>query len=69
MNNTFSLSEISKTGSPICSLILRQYKLDLMARVIEIKAMNPKLTRNEIAKKLGYSSATVKRYRIDVDMP
>ena len=40
-----------------------------MARFIEIKAVNPKLTQNETAKQLGYSSATVKRYRKDVDMP
>ena len=63
------MSEISKTGSLDSSLILRQYKLDLTARLIEIKTMNPKLTQNEIAKQLGYPSATVKRYRNDVDMP
>ena len=49
--------------------MLRQYKLDLMARFMEIKAMNPKITQNENAKGLGYSSATVKRYRNDVDLP
>ena len=54
MNNTFSLSEISKTGSLNSSLTLRQYKLDLMARFMEIKAMNPQLTQNEFAKQLGY---------------
>ena len=31
--------------------------------------MSPTLTQNEIAKQLGYSSATVKRYRNDVNMP
>ena len=52
MNKTYSLSEISKTVSLNSSLILRQYKLDLMARFMEIEAMNPKLTQNEIAKQL-----------------
>ena len=69
MKITYSLSEISRTGSLNSSLILRQYRLDLMARFMEIKAMNPKITQNEIAKQLGYSSATVKRYRNVVDMP
>ena len=67
MNKTFSLSDISKTGRLISSLIIRQYKPDLMARFMEIKAINPKETQNENAKRLGYSSATVKRYRNDVD--
>ena len=40
-----------------------------MARVMEIKAMNLKSTQNETAKQLGFSSATVKRYRNDIDMP
>ena len=65
----FFLSEISKTGSTNSSLILRQYKLDFMAGILETKAMNPKLTQNEIAKQLAYSSATVKRYRSDIIMP
>ena len=52
MNITYSLSKISKTGSLYSSLILRQYKLDLMARVMEIITMNPKLIQNEIAKQL-----------------
>ena len=69
MNNTYSLSKISKTGSLDSSLILRQYKIDLMARFMEIKAMNPRLTQNEIAKELGYPSATVKRFRYDINMP
>ena len=66
---TYFLSEISKTGSPIFSLILRQYIIDLMARFLEIKTMIPKLTQNEIAQQLAYSSATVKRYRSDINMP
>ena len=34
-----------------------------------MKAMNPRLTQKESAKELGYSSATVKLYRKDIDMP
>ena len=40
-----------------------------MARFKEIKGMNPRLTHNENAKELGYSSAIVKRYRNDINMP
>ena len=69
MNKTYFLSEILKTGILKSSLIVRQYKLDLMARFMEVKAMNPKITQNESAKQLRYSSATVKRYRIDINMP
>ena len=41
MNNTFSLEQISKTGNPIFYLLLRQHKLDLMARFMEIKSVYP----------------------------
>ena len=54
MNITYCLSEFSKTGSLNSGLILRQYKIDLMARFMEKEAMNPKLTLNVIAKQLGY---------------
>ena len=43
MNNAFSLEETSKTGNVDCYLILRQHRLDLMARFMEIKSVNPKL--------------------------
>ena len=69
MNNSYTFSEISKTGSLTSSLIIRQYKLDLMAWFMEMKNKNPKLTQNEVAKELGYSSATVKLYRNDKNMP
>ena len=68
MNNTFSLEQISKTGELNANLILRQYKLDLMARFMEKKSNNPKLTQKEIAKELGYSSSTLQRYRNDISM-
>ena len=50
MNNTFSLEQISKTGDFNADLIMRQYKLDMMAKIIEIKSINPKLKQSEIAK-------------------
>ena len=68
MNNTFSLEQISKTGNLDANLILRQYKLDIMARFMETKSNNPKLTQKQIAKSLGYSDSTVKRYRNDIKM-
>ena len=37
MNNSFSLQQISKTGNLESNLITRQYKLNLMARFMEIK--------------------------------
>ena len=48
MNNTFSLEQISKTGNLDANLILRQYKLDIMARFMETKSNNPKLTQKQI---------------------
>ena len=69
MNKTCSLSEISKTGSLNSSLTLKVFELGLMARFMERKAMSPKLTQNEFGTLLGYSSATVKRYRKDINMP
>ena len=69
MKKTYSLSENSKMGSFNSSLIVRQHKLDLMARFMEIKASNARFTQNEFALELGYSSTSVKRYRNDVNMP
>ena len=51
MNNTFSLQQISQTGILDSNLIMRQYKLDMMARFMEMQAINPTLRQPEIAKK------------------
>ena len=40
MNNTFSLEQISKTGNLNADLILRQYKLDIMARFMQIESLS-----------------------------
>ena len=53
MNNTFSLEQISKTGNLNADLILRQYKLDIMARFMERKSECPRLTQEQICKELG----------------
>ena len=68
MNNTFSLEQISKTGNLNSDLIIRQYKLDLMARFMQLKAERPSLKQDQISKELGVSSSTVKRYRNDINM-
>ena len=59
MNNTFSVDQIPRTGTLDAKLILHQHKLDLMARFMEIKGINPKLKQKELAKELGYSSFTL----------
>ena len=66
MNNSFALQQISQTGNLDSNLITRQYKLDLMARFMEIKSINPRLRKNEIAKKLRCSIGTLQRYRNDI---
>ena len=63
--NTFSLSQVSKTGS---NLTLRQYKSDLMSMFMQIKSNNPKMTQKKITKELCYSDSTKSRYRKDVKM-
>ena len=68
MNNTFSLEQISKTGSVDSTLILRQYKIDLVARFMEIKSVHPKLRQDQIAKELGCSSSILQLYRNDIKM-
>ena len=68
MNNTFSLEQISKTGSLIRNLKTRQYKFVLMARFVEIKSLNPGLRQDQIAIEIGCSSSTLQRYRLDIKM-
>ena len=65
MNNTSSLEEMSRTGTVTANLILRHHKLGLMARLMEIKAIEPKMKRKEIAKEFGFSSSTLQRYRYE----
>ena len=68
MNNTFSLSEIQKTVNLKADLIMRQYKLDKMAKFMEVKSINPKLKQSEIATELKIPSSTLKRYKKATNM-
>ena len=68
MKNTFSLQQISRTGSLDSNLISRQYKLNLMADFMRIKYEKPKSKQYEIANQLGCSSSTLKRYSNDINM-
>ena len=68
MNNTYSLDIIQKAGVLNADLIMRQYKLDEMAKFLEIKSNNPRLKQSEIAKLLEFSSSTIQRYRREINM-
>ena len=61
MKETYSLDQMQKTGDLNADLIMRQYKLDKMAKFMEIKSNNPKLKQSEIAKLLEISSSTIQR--------
>ena len=50
ISNTFSSQKISQTGNLDGNLILRQYKLDQMARCMELKSINRRLRQDQIAK-------------------
>ena len=50
MNNTFLWEHIAKTGDFNAYLIMRQTKLDELAKFMEIKSINPKLKQSEVAK-------------------
>ena len=63
MNNTFSLQQVCKTGNLDSNLILRQHKLDLLTRFLDMKSVDPKLGQDQMAKQLGSSSSTLQRHR------
>ena len=68
MNKTFSLQQTSRTGNLDSNLISRQYKLNLMDDFMWIKYENIKMKQSEVANRLGSSSSTLQRYRIDKNM-
>ena len=68
MNNTYSLGQLPKTDSLDVNLISGPYKLDLVARFMEIKSANLRIRQGRIAKELGCSSGTLQRYRQDINM-
>ena len=59
MNIIFFRNQKSKTSNLGCNLNLRQYNLDLMARFLEIKSVNPKIKQKKLAEDLGYSKSTL----------
>ena len=69
MNNAYFLDQMQKTGDLNADLIMRQYKLDKMAKFMEVKSNNPKLKQSAIAKLLEISSFTIQRYRREINMP
>ena len=68
MNNTFSLEQIGKTGDLNADLMMRQYKMDKMAKITETKSVNPKLKQSEIPKELPKSISTLQRCRRERNM-
>ena len=66
--NTYTLSQVSKTGNLDSNLILRQYKLDLMCKFMQMKSGNPKKTQKDVCKELGFSDSTIARCRKDINM-
>ena len=68
MNTSFFLQQISQRGNLYSILISRHYKLNLMADFMRIKYENPELKQSEIAYQLSFSSSTLQRYRIDMNM-
>ena len=68
MENTISLEQSSKTGYLDANLILRQHKLNLIVRFMEIKSINPKMKQKENAAEVGCSSSTLKHYRNDIKL-
>ena len=68
MNKTYSLDQLQKTGDLKADLTMRQYKLDKMAKIMEVKSNNLRLKQSEIAKLLELSSSTIQRYRRKINM-
>ena len=68
MNITSSLEQIAKNVDLNADLILRQYKLNKMAKFMEIKSIIPDLKQSEIAKELAISASIPQRQRRKMNM-
>ena len=68
MNKNFSLQQTSKTGNLDSNLISCHYKLNLMAKFMQIKFEKQNLKKSEITDQLGYSFSTSQRYRNVIKM-
>ena len=64
--NTFSVQQKTKPENLDVNLLLRQNKLHLMSRFMEIASINTKLGQIQTATELGSSSSTLQRYRYDI---
>ena len=57
-NYYFFLEHKGITRKLDACLILRQYKINLTSRLMEMKSRNPKLTQKQMGKELSYSDST-----------
>ena len=60
-NNTFSLEKVSKTGNLYADSLVRRYKLEKIAKFMEINSIYPQLKQSDIAKELEKSSSTIQQ--------
>ena len=60
-NNTFSLEKVSKTGNLYADSLMRRYKLEKIAKFMEIKSIYPQLKQSDIAKELEKSHSTIQQ--------
>ena len=67
MNTTFSLEQMSTTVNLDSNLIFRQYWLDLMARSMKIKFLNPKKARQS-SNIMKCSNSTLQQHRHDINL-
>ena len=68
MNNSFSLEQTAKTSGLNAESIVRQYKVDKMAKLMEIKSINRKLKQSEIAREVKISSPTLQQNTGEIKM-
>ena len=68
MSKTFSSDKKAKTGDLNADLIMRQYKLDKMAKLMKMKSIKPKLKQSEITKTLKMSTSTIQQYKRKIIM-
>ena len=67
MNNTYFLDQIQKTDDLNADFLIRQYKLDKIAKFMGIKSNNPKFKLSEVGQLLELSSSTIQRYRREIN--
>ena len=68
MSNFLSLEQRAKTGDLNADFLMRQYKLDKIAKYLQLKSFNPKPKQSEIAKDLAISTSTSQTYSREIKM-